>query len=113
MPPDVAGCEYPPDKRRLRPRVSVLPLRAGTLIPGSFADSILPAGFRAGGDAPLNYGVGSPGTITQYAAFSDGWTIIVFADAYPWAATSVAQEIARALGKALPGGTRSLRRPGG
>lgn len=88
-------------------------LRGGTLIPGAFADSILPTGFRAGGADPVNYGGGGPGTNTQYAAFSDGWTVIVFANRDPSAATTVAQEIARTIGKTLPGGTRVLRRPGG
>lgn len=88
-------------------------LRAGTLIRGTFADSILPAAFRAGGADAVNYGGGGPGTNTQYAAFPDGWTIVVFANADPPAATTVAQGIARALGKTLPGGTRVLRRPGG
>jgi CubicO group peptidase (beta-lactamase class C family) len=88
-------------------------LRQGTLIPGAFADSILTDGFRSGGSEPLNYGGGGPGTNTQYASFPDGVTIIVFANADPSAATVVAQEIARQLGKSLPGGTRVLRRPGG
>jgi D-alanyl-D-alanine carboxypeptidase len=87
-------------------------LRAGTLLPGTFADSILPSGFRSGGGEPLSYGGGGPGTNTQYAAFPDGYTIIVFANADPPAATSVAQHIAKALGKSLPAGTRVIRRPG-
>jgi hypothetical protein len=88
-------------------------LRGGNLLPPAFADSILPAGFRSGAGEPLNYGGGGPGTNTQYAAFGDGITIIVFANLDPSAATTVAQEIARKLGKTLPGGTRVLRRPGG
>jgi CubicO group peptidase (beta-lactamase class C family) len=88
-------------------------LRAGRLLQGTFADSILTAAFRSGGSEPLNYGGGGPGTNTQYAAFPDGWTIIVFANRDPSAATTVAQEIARSLGKTLPGGTRVLRRPEG
>lgn len=88
-------------------------LRAGSLLPATFADSILPPGFRSGGTEPLNYGGGGPGTNTQYAAFPDGTTIIVFTNFDPPAATTVAQEIARRLGKTLPGGTRVLRRPGG
>lgn len=88
-------------------------LRAGSLIPGTFADSLLPAGFRSGGTEVLNYGGGGPGTNTQYVAFPDGYTILVFANADPPAATTVAQAIAKSLGKTLPGGTRVLRRPGG
>lgn len=88
-------------------------LRTGTLIRGAFADSILPAGFRTAGVDPVNYGGGGPGTNTRYASFADGWTIIVFANADPPAATTIAEEIARSLGKMLPGGTRVLRRPGG
>jgi CubicO group peptidase (beta-lactamase class C family) len=87
-------------------------LRAGTLIPAAFADSILTPRFRTGGSDPLNYGGGGPGTNTQYVAYPDGWTIIVFANRDPSAATTVAQGIARILGKTLPGGTRVLRRPG-
>ena len=87
-------------------------LRAGTLIRGTFADSILPAGFRDGGTEPVSYGGGGPGTNTHYAAFPDGWTVVVFANGDPPAATTVAQGIARALGKTLPGGTRVMRRPG-
>jgi D-alanyl-D-alanine carboxypeptidase len=88
-------------------------LRSGILIPGAFADSILPAGFRAGTGDPLVYGGGGPGTNTQYASFADGYTIVVFANADPPSATVVAREIAKALGKSLPDGTRVLRRPGG
>jgi CubicO group peptidase (beta-lactamase class C family) len=88
-------------------------LRAGTIIPGAYADSILTEKFRTGGSEPLNYGGGGPGTNTQYASFPDGTTIIVFANLDPSAATVVAQEIARRLGKSLPGGTRVMRRPGG
>jgi D-alanyl-D-alanine carboxypeptidase len=87
-------------------------LRAGTLIPGGFADSILTPGFRAGQGDPLVYGGGGPGTNTQYASFPDGYTIVVFANADPPTATRVAQDIAKALGKSLPGGARVLRRPG-
>lgn len=86
-------------------------LRAGRLIPGTYADSILPAGFRSGSSEPVNYGGGGPGTNTQYVAFADGYTIIVFANADPPAATAVAQLVAAALGKSLPEGTRVLRRP--
>lgn len=88
-------------------------LRGGTLIPAAFADSILPQGFRAGSSEPLRYGGGGPGTNTHFSAFPDGTTIIVFANRDPSAASTVAQEIARLLGKTLPGGTRVLRRPGG
>jgi D-alanyl-D-alanine carboxypeptidase len=87
-------------------------LRSGTLIPGTFADSILPAGFRGGAGDPLIYGGGGPGTNTQYASFPDGYTIIIFANGDPPAATTVAQAIASALSKSLPGGRRVLRRPG-
>ena len=88
-------------------------LRAGTLIPGAFADSLLPAGFRSGTGAPLTYGGGGPGVNTQYASFPDGLTIVVFANRDPPGATAVAQAVATAFGKSLPGGTRVLRRPGG
>lgn len=88
-------------------------LRAGTLIPAPYADSILPPGFRSGEGEPLNYGGGGPGTNTQYVSFPDGLTIVVFANIDPPAATVVAQSVARTLGKTLPGGTRVLRRPGG
>jgi D-alanyl-D-alanine carboxypeptidase len=87
-------------------------LRSGKLIAGTFADSILPRGFRSGGADPLVYGGGGPGTNTQYAAFADGYTIIVFSNFDPPHATEVAQAIAKSLGKSLPGGTRVLRRPG-
>jgi D-alanyl-D-alanine carboxypeptidase len=88
-------------------------LRAGRLIPGSFADSILVPGFRSGGADPVYYGGGGPGTNTAYASWPDGWTIVVFANRDPNAGTEVAQALARALGKSLPAGTRMLRRPGG
>lgn len=88
-------------------------LRAGTLIARAFADSILTTGFRSGKGDPLVYGGGGPGTNTQFASFPDGYTIIVFTNADPPTATVVAQEIAKRLGKALPAGTRVLRRPGG
>jgi D-alanyl-D-alanine carboxypeptidase len=88
-------------------------LRGGTLLPETFADSILPPGFRSGNGEPVNYGGGGPGTNTQYVAFADGTTIIVFANADPPAATIVAREVAALLGKSLPEGTRVLRRPGG
>jgi D-alanyl-D-alanine carboxypeptidase len=87
-------------------------LRSGRLIASSFADSILPRGFRSGSGDPLVYGGGGPGSNTQYAAFTDGLTIIVFSNFDPPHATEVAQAIAKALGKSLPGGTRVLRRPG-
>jgi D-alanyl-D-alanine carboxypeptidase len=87
-------------------------LRSGQLIGGTFADSILPKGFRSGGSDPLVYGGGGPGSNTQYAAFVDGLTIIVFTNFDPPHATEVAQAIAKTLGKSLPGGTRVLRRPG-
>jgi D-alanyl-D-alanine carboxypeptidase len=88
-------------------------LRAGRLISGSFADSILVPGFRSGGADPVYYGGGGPGTNTAYASWPDGWTIVVFANRDPNAGTEVAQALARALGKSLPAGTRVLRRPGG
>jgi D-alanyl-D-alanine carboxypeptidase len=88
-------------------------LRNGTLFPVAFADSILPPRFRSGGTDPIHYGGGGPGTNTQYASFADGYTIIVFANADPNAATDVAQGIAKLLGKTLPSGTRMIRRPGG
>ena len=88
-------------------------LRSGRLIQGTWADSILPAGFRTGSAEPLYYGGGGPGTNTAYASFPDGWTILVFANNDPSGATVVAQALAGALGKSLPAGTRVLRRPGG
>jgi D-alanyl-D-alanine carboxypeptidase len=88
-------------------------LRSGRLIPAAFADSILPAGFRSGSGDALAYGGGGAGVNTLYAAFPDGYTIIVFANADPPAATSVGQRIAALLGKSLPSGTRVLRRPTG
>jgi D-alanyl-D-alanine carboxypeptidase len=88
-------------------------LRAGRVIPGPFADSILPRGFRRGEGDPMVYGGGGPGTNTQYASFADGYTIIVFSNGDPPRATEVAQAIAKALGKTLPAGMRVLRRPGG
>jgi hypothetical protein len=84
-------------------------LRAGTLLPGTFADSILPAGFRSGGTEPLTYGGGGPGTNTHYSSFPDGWTILLFANLDPPAATTVSRGIAGILGKTLPG---PQRRPG-
>jgi D-alanyl-D-alanine carboxypeptidase len=88
-------------------------LRSGALIAGNFADSILTTGFRSASGEPLVYGGGAPGTNTQYVAFADGLTIIVFANADPPSATRVAEGIAKAFGKSLPGGTRMIRRPGG
>jgi len=89
-------------------------LRAGTLLPGTFADSILTTGFRAGSGEPLIYGGGGPGTNTQYVAFPDGYTIIVFANTDPPKATDMMQAIAKSLGKSVPANTgRVLRRPGG
>lgn len=90
-----------------------LALRGGALLPGAYADSILPRGFRSGASDPINYGGGGPGTNTQYAAYPDGWTIIVFSNRDPAAATTVAQKIANMLGKSLTGGTRVRRRPDG
>ena len=86
-------------------------LRSGSLLPGAFGDSLLGVDFRSGRTAVLNYGGGGPGTNTRYAAFADGLTIIVFANADPPAATTVAQAIATALGKTLPGGTRMMAPP--
>jgi D-alanyl-D-alanine carboxypeptidase len=85
-------------------------LRAGRLIPRAFGDSILAPSF-ARGDV-VSYGGGGPGTNTHYASFADGYTIIVFGNMDPPLTTEVAQAAAKALGKALPGGTRVLRRPG-
>jgi hypothetical protein len=85
-------------------------LRSGTLLPGTFRDSILPSGFRSGGTEPLLHGGGGPGTNTQYISLPDGYTIIVFANADPPAATNVAQLIAASLGKSLPSGGRAVRR---
>ena len=85
-------------------------LRRGSLLPGTFRDSILPSGFRSGGSEALLYGGGGPGTNTQYASLPDGYTIIVFANADPPAATNVAQLIAASLGRPLPTGGRTLRR---
>jgi hypothetical protein len=85
-------------------------LRGGRLIPAPF-DSILAPSFRKG--ELVSYGGGGPGTNTHYAAWPDGTTIIVFANRDPSAGTLVAQHIAQALGRTIPGGTRVLRRPGG
>ena len=87
-------------------------LRSGRLVPASFADSLLTPGFRRGEGAGLQYGGGGPGTNTHYAAFPDGWTLIIFANLDPPAATTVAQEIARRLGKTIAGGRGvPVRRP--
>ncbi len=85
-------------------------LRAGRLVPAAF-DSILGPSFKRG--ELVSYGGGGPGTNTQYAAWSDGLTIIVFSNRDPSAGTVVAQELAKAFGRTIPGGTRVLRRPGG
>jgi CubicO group peptidase (beta-lactamase class C family) len=86
-------------------------LRAGRLLPPAFADSVLAPGFRSGGSEPVQYGGGGPGVNTQYVAFPDGWTVIVFSNYDPPAATSVLQQIAALLGKTVAGG-RAVRRPG-
>lgn len=88
-------------------------LRSGALIPGTFADSILPSGFRSGTGDPLTFGGGGPGTNAHYAAFPDGYTIIVFANLDPPAATVVTRQIVGILGKSLPMGEGVRRRPGG
>lgn len=85
-------------------------LRGKQLLPAAF-DSILGPTFSRG--EVVSYGGGGPGTNTHYAAWSDGVTIIVFSNRDPSAGTVVAQEIAKALGRTIPGGTRVLRRPGG
>ena len=85
-------------------------LRSNRLLPATF-DSILGPPFSRG--ELVSYGGGGPGTNTQYAAWKDGVTIIVFSNRDPSAGTVVAQEIAKALGQTIPGGTRILRRPGG
>lgn len=85
-------------------------LRTARLLPAAF-DSILGPSFQRGD--VVSYGGGGPGTNTQYAAWADGTTIIVFANRDPSLGTVVAQELAKALGKTIPGGTRVLRRPGG
>lgn len=85
-------------------------LRSHRLLPAAF-DSILAPSFKRG--ELVSYGGGGPGTNTQYAAWHDGLTIIVFSNRDPSAGTAVAQELARALGRTIPGGTRVLRRPGG
>jgi hypothetical protein len=85
-------------------------LRTGRILPAAF-DSILAPAFQRG--EVVSYGGGGPGTNTQYATWADGTTIIVFANRDPSAGTLVAQELAKALGKTIPGGTRVLRRPGG
>lgn len=84
-------------------------LRAGRLLPAAF-DSILRPSFTRG--EPVSYGGGGPGTNTHYASWADGTTIIVFGSLDPPAATQVAQRIAAAVGKSIPGGARVLRRPG-
>ena len=84
-------------------------LRTGRLLPAGF-DSVLAPSFARG--EPVSYGGGGPGTNTHYASWADGTTIIVFGNLDPPATTQVAQRIAAALGKSLPGGTRVLRRPG-
>jgi D-alanyl-D-alanine carboxypeptidase len=86
-------------------------LRDGRLFPKAFGDSILAPTFAKGG--AVSYGGGGPGTNTGYAAFADGYTIIVFGNNDPPLSTEVSQAIANALGKTLPGGTRVMRRPGG
>ena len=85
-------------------------LRAGRLLPAAF-DSILGPSFKRG--ELVSYGGGGPGTNTQYAAWSDGLTIIVFSNRDPSAGTVVAQGLAKVFNRTIPGGTRVLRRPGG
>ena len=85
-------------------------LRTGRLLPATF-DSILAPNFNRA--ELVSYGGGGPGTNTQYATWADGTTIIVFANRDPSAGTVVAQELAKALGKTIPGGNRVIRRPGG
>lgn len=87
-------------------------LRSGRLIPGAYADSILPPAFRTGGSEPLYYGGGGPGTNTGYVSFPDGWTIIVFTNNDPSGATETVRTLAGAIGKTIPAG-RQVRRPGG
>jgi CubicO group peptidase (beta-lactamase class C family) len=89
-------------------------LRGGRLLPAAFADSLLPSAFRSGGATPIRYAGGGPGANTEYLGFSDGYTIIVFSNYDPPTATNVVQELAKALGKALPAGGPTLRmRPPG
>jgi D-alanyl-D-alanine carboxypeptidase len=85
-------------------------LRSARLLPAAF-DSILGPSFARG--ETVSYGGGGPGTNTQYASWADGTTLIVFSNRDPSAGTQVAQHIATALGKSIPGGTRVLRPPGG
>jgi D-alanyl-D-alanine carboxypeptidase len=85
-------------------------LRTNRLLPAAF-DSILGPSFKRG--ELVSYGGGGPGTNTQYATWSDGLAIIVFSNRDPSAGTLVAQEVARALGRTIPGGSRVTRRPGG
>jgi D-alanyl-D-alanine carboxypeptidase len=85
-------------------------LRSAGLLSAGF-DSILGPAFSR--QELVSYGGGGPGTNTQYAAWSDGLTIIVFSNRDPSAGTQVAQELARALGRTIPGGNRVLRRPEG
>ena len=85
-------------------------LRTNRLLQVAF-DSLMAPTFTRG--ELVSYGGGGPGTNTQYAAWSDGVTIIVFSNRDPSAATVVAQEIARVLGRTIPGGQRVIRRPGG
>jgi hypothetical protein len=60
------------------------------------------------------YGGGGPGVNTQYVAFPDGHTIIVFANSDPPKASDMMRAIAASLGKSLPASTgRVIRRPGG
>jgi CubicO group peptidase (beta-lactamase class C family) len=84
-------------------------LRSARLLPAAF-DSILGPTFQR--NEVVSYGGGGPGTNTQYAAWKDGTTIIVFSNRDPSAGTLVAQELAKALGKTIPGGNRVIRRPG-
>ena len=85
-------------------------LRANRLLPAAY-DSILGPDFKRG--ELVSYGGGGPGTNTQYASWNDGLTIIVFSNRDPSSGTVVAQELAKALHRVIPGGQRVIRRPGG
>jgi hypothetical protein len=79
-------------------------LRSARLLPARF-DSILGPAFSR--QELVSYGGGGPGTNTQYAAWSDGLTIIVFSNRDPSAGTQVAQELAKALGRTIQAETAS------